>query len=133
MEATFRSYKEKVHIIKAYAGEDDYGSSIKLDTILSKYKGKRIFIKMDIEGMEIEALKGCIRTMELNDCVFACTCYHTNAMERELVSFFEKHGYQTQLSNGYMLFIYGHMTLENGKYEKMEYPYFRRGIVRAYR
>lgn len=32
-----------------------------------------------------------------------------------------------------MLFMHGHMTLENGMYERMKYPYFRTGIVRAFK
>lgn len=131
LSATFKNYENKVHIIRAYAGLDNDANTVCLDSILAKYRGREIFIKMDIEGMELEALAGCKSAMALNDCTFACACYHTNTMEKELISFFTENGYVAQVSGGYMLFYYGHMTLENGMYEKMEFPYFRRGLVRA--
>lgn len=30
-----------------------------------------------------------------------------------------------------MLFIYGNMTLSNGKYQRIQFPYFRHGIIRG--
>lgn len=131
LEATFKDYKDKVHIINKCVGNNNSKMFIKLDDILSHYKNRKIFIKMDIEGMEIEGLKGCVETMKNNDCIFACAAYHTNTMEERLLSFFKENGYKAQVSNGYMLFIYGHMTLQNGMYERMEYPYFRHGLVKA--
>ena len=131
LEATFKDYKNKVHIINKYAGSENSKTTIRLDDILSKFINQKIFIKMDIEGMEMEALSGCIETMKNNDCAFSCAAYHTNTMEKRLLSFFGQNGYKAQVSDGYMLFIYGHMTLQNGMYEKMEYPYFRHGLVRA--
>lgn len=133
LEATFKDYRDKVHIINKYAGNENSKTTIRLDDLLAQYKNEKIFIKMDIEGMELEALGGCLRTMKNNDCVFACAAYHTNTMEEKLLSIFRQNGYKAQVSDGYMLFIYGHMTLQNGMYEKMEYPYFRRGLVRAAR
>lgn len=131
LQATFKEYQDKIHIINKYAGNSNSKVSVRLDDILSQYSDKDIFIKMDIEGMEMEALKGCVETMKNNHCVFACAAYHTNTMEERLLSFFRQNGYRAQASDGYMLFIYGYMTLQNGMYERMEYPYFRRGLVRA--
>ena len=135
LQATFtdrnRGGRSKVHIIRKYAGYYDDDNNITLDTLLSKYHGKRIVIKMDIEGMEMDALMGASNTMADNDCIFSCTTYHTNSAAAEMKDFFEKHGYSTEYTNNYMLFIYGYMTLMNGKYQRMQYPYFRHGIIRA--
>lgn len=133
LKATFQEYHEKIHIIRAYAGLNNSSSEITLDQLLAGYTGKRIFIKLDIEGMELEALQGCRKTMAENDCFFACASYHTNTMKNQLMEFFKRNSYTAEAEQGYMLFIYGHMTLENGMYEQMEYPYFRTGIVRAFK
>lgn len=133
LESTFKEYRNKVHIINKYAGSSATNETVKLDDVLSKYKNENIFIKMDIEGMEIEALEGCVDTMSSNNCIFACAAYHTNTMEEKLQYFFKQHGYEAKASDGFMLFIYGKMTLQNGMYERMEYPYFRHGLIRAHR
>ena len=131
LENTFRDYKDKVHIIPYYAGGYDDDEICTLERILSKYHDEEIFIKVDVEGMEIEVLRGSINTVKNNNCKLSCTCYHTNSMEKKLEYFFDSMDYYHEASEGYMLFIHGDMTLKNGMYEKMTYPYFRRGLVRA--
>ncbi|MCI9152216.1 MAG: FkbM family methyltransferase [Ruminococcus sp.] len=133
LESTFKDYRDKVHIINKYAGSITSKDIVKLDDVLLKYKNENIFIKMDIEGMELEALKGCVGTMSSNNCTFLCAAYHTNTMEEKLLHFFKQYAYEAKVSDGYTLFIYGKMTLQNGMYERMKYPYFRRGLVRAHR
>lgn len=133
LQKTFEDYSEKTHIIQKYAGCVDSNDVAKLDSILGKYRDKDIFIKMDVEGMEIEVLRGCVETIKNNRCKFSCACYHTNTMETRLKEFFDYYGYRIEVSDGYMLFNQGIMTLRNGMYEKMRYPYFRRGLVRAYK
>lgn len=134
LKQTFRignSKANNIHIIRKYAGSYDDDNNIMLDTLLKKYSGKKVVIKMDIEGMEIDALRGTRQTMRRNNCIFSCTTYHTNTAEQELSDFFKQNGYRTKLTDNYMLFIYGAMTLQNGKYQKMKYPFFRHGIIRA--
>ncbi len=133
LKATFQKYHDKIHIIRAYAGLNNVSPEVTLDKVLTGYTGKRIFIKMDIEGMELQTLHGCLKTMKRNDCFFACASYHTNTVKDELMTFFKRNGYETEAGKGYMLFMHGHMTLENGMYERMKYPYFRTGIVRAFK
>jgi FkbM family methyltransferase len=67
-----------------------------LDNMLADLKVKQInFIKMDIEGAEVEALKGCERTITYNrDIHFAIASYHivhgkktSHALERIFRSF----------------------------------------------
>ena len=136
LEETFGDDKfeeNKIHIIKKYAGRYDDKNTITLDNLLDRYKGKKIVIKMDIEGMELDALRGIQNTMKYNDCYFSCATYHTNSAYMELKSFFEQNGYATSCTENYMLFIYGYMTLLNGKYQKIVPPYFRHGIIRAHK
>lgn len=128
---TFFDYKEKAHIINKYAGAGNNGTTVTIDALLDKYKDKRIFIKIDIEGMEIEALRGCLNTIKNNVVQIAVACYHTNNQENELMSFFRENGLSVEVSDGVMLYNCGYMVLLNGKYERIEWPYFRHGIIRA--
>lgn len=131
LEKTFCDYMDKVHIVKKYAGSYDEGDTITIDSLLKKYNNKKVYIKMDIEGMEIEALRGCKDVMKNNDCYFSCASYHTNTAFEELREFFENQNYFCKSIDKYMLFLFGYMTLHNGKYQQMEYPFFRHGLIEA--
>lgn len=128
---TFSQWSNKVHIIRKYVGDCCDENTITLDSLLSKYENKKIVLKMDIEGMELEALKGASKCLKENDCVLSCATYHRNDAHDEIKEFLETNLYCCETTPNYMLFIYGYMTLHNGKYQKMEYPYFRHGIIRA--
>ena len=133
LERTFSKYKEKVHIINKYAGLEDSSNSIRLDTLLKQYAGRNIVIKMDVEGMELEVLEGAKKTLQNNNCKLSCTTYHTNNASKEMAEFFNKCGYVNYFSKGYMLFYYGYMVMKNGKYKRLQQPYFRKAIIRAYK
>ncbi len=71
---------------------------IKLDDIIKELKiGRDDFIKMDIEGAEIEALEGCRKTLEENNVNLAVASYHirSGAMTCKTVeSFLKDMGYE---------------------------------------
>lgn len=133
LELTFSGYENKIHFVKKYAGRYDSDSTITLDSLLKEYEGKEIFVKMDVEGMELEVLKGATKVMTKNRCNFSCASYHTEQAENELKTFFSDFGYECDNSKGYMLFYFGHMVMLNGKYDHPKPPYFRRALVRAWR
>lgn len=57
------------------------------------------FVKMDIEGAEIEALEGCKRTLEKNEVNLAVASYHLRNGEKtckKLESFFKSIGYEAK-------------------------------------
>ena len=115
------------------AGSIDTEDTVCLDSLLKSFSGREIFIKTDVEGMEPEVLLGCRNVMEKNDCRFSCAAYHTASAETKLLAFFETAGYETEKGEGYMLFTDDDLCFELGKHERVVYPYFRRGIVRARR
>ena len=133
LQLTFAGYKDKVHFVKKYAGRCDSETTISLNTLLDKYAERDIFIKMDVEGMELDVLKGSKDVLRRNNCQLSCTTYHTDDAEKELKDFFESQKYACDNSEGYMLFYFGHMVLQNGKYNHIKSPFFRRAIVRGWK
>ncbi len=131
LKESFADYQDKVHIIPKYAGAFDDEETVTLDTLLEKYSERRIFIKMDIEGMEPDALMGARKTLARNNCRVSCAVYHTNDESTEVTGFFEKNGYRVYPSENYMLFLYCKSLFDNGKYERIRAPFFRNGVIRA--
>jgi hypothetical protein len=130
---TFATYMDKVHIIPKYAGRSDTEQSITLDSLLQEYVNEKLFIKMDVEGMELDILKSGVNTLLNNDCRLSCATYHVQNAEEEIGIFFDNLGYEHQPSDRYMLFYFGKMTLDNGKYEHIKKPYLRKALMRAWK
>lgn len=96
--ATFEEYKDKIHIIPKLASLIDDSNFVSLDKLLEKYEERSIFIKMDVEGMEMDVLGGCTEVMRRNKCRFSCTTYHTNSMEERIKRFFNENKYYYEVS-----------------------------------
>ena len=101
-----------------FLGRYNSASTIKLDSLV---KEPINFLKMDIEGAEVDAILGGINILRKSHAECAICSYH-NTGEAEYIKFLlEKLGYATETSQGYIFFIYD---------PKMEYTMdFRRGIV----
>jgi len=95
---TFHSYEDKVSIVGKYAGNEDMGDHAKLDTILSGIKVD--FMKMDIEGMEIEALMGAEKAVLNNKMELAICVYHHEKDNKLIGRWLRERGYQTSNSQG---------------------------------
>lgn len=122
LNATFEPYKDKVTIINKFVTDRNSVNEITLDSCLEKHSGS-IFIKMDIEGNEYSALCGSKKILERNEDIrLACCTYHKHGDANLLHSFFRSVNFQTEFSEGYMLFA---------SYDKIQPPYFRRGLIRA--
>lgn len=116
---TFQDYKEKVTIIHKAVSDETSKISCKIDDVVAEKKVD--FIKMDIEGAELSALRGAKRTFSTNDIKASICTYHRNGDEANIRLQLENYGYQTTTSNGYMLFLYSEDTWELGD--------LRRGVV----
>lgn len=87
-------------------------------------KHEKDFIKMDIEGAEIEALAGARRVIENNNLKLVLCCYHRQNDE-ENIKVMLKEEFNLEITKGYMLFW------NNEGLENLKPPYFRRGVIRA--
>ena len=117
LERSFRPYKSKVIICNKYLSNMDSSTTVTLDSLVDGYAD---FLKMDIEGYELNALKGAKKTLGGN-CISAICSYHRFEDESNIRSILEQYGYTTSVSDGYMFFSYDENIIKT-----MD---FRRGIV----
>ena len=121
---TFAPYKDKVVFVNKLVTNADSDTTITLATLLKNEQNSSLFIKMDIEGYEtqvIESSKNFI--MKHPKTKFACCTYHKANDAKILEKMFQEYGYETEFSDGFMLFRLDNLTP----------PYFRKGVIRAYK
>lgn len=124
LKQTFAPYSDKVTIIQKFVSDIDTDTTISLEKILSHIDYRSAFIKMDIEGYELQSLTAAERTLRKGKGLkLSVASYHKQHDAEEMKSFFDNIGYFSEFSNGYMLF---HL------YDTPTPPYFRKGIIRAY-
>lgn len=116
---TFKNYENKVTLIDKAVCDKASNKTCRIDDIV---ENKRVdFIKMDVEGAEGLAIKGAVQTFLENKVKASICCYHRNGEEEEIRTLLEKYGYNTSVSDGYMVFLYSDDTWRLGD--------FRHGIV----
>ena len=121
LENTFEPYKDKVQIIKKYVSDKNSDNEITLDNFQNSISERIDFIKMDIEGAEISALRGAEKILKENENLKLVVCtYHKENDEKDIKNIL--HDFKVETSKRYMLFIYD---------KDLKAPYFRRGVIRA--
>lgn len=130
LKKTFAPYKEKVQIVQKYVSQVDSDMSITIDTIFAKaaeydgfsFENDKVFIKMDIEGMEEEAIVGMKEVLrKARNISLAICAYHKQDAEKKIRELFSEDIWEIEVSQSYMLFPYDKMQTP---------PYFRRGVLR---
>lgn len=127
LRATFNNYQDKVELICKYASDKDTKSTIKLETIFKNYieKDSNTFVKMDIEGAEIDTLKGSFTFLkDKKNVKLACCTYHRDGDADSIRTLYEDLGFEYEFSDGYVLFLDD---------ENLKYPYFRKGLLRGWK
>lgn len=122
LQLTFQDYGDKICIIDAFVSDMDDNRHITIDTLL---EGKKInFIKMDIEGEEINALRGAKKTLADQKVKLAVCSYHHSDDYSKICAYFTEAGYKTDHAKGYVICV-GEWEKENEDID------FRRAIIFA--
>lgn len=123
LHLTFDKFEDKVHIIHAFAS--DKTDQEKNTVAISDYidDDDSLLIKMDVEGEELNVLKGMGKILDRNNIRIVLAAYHKKNDNIVLKEYLESRGFICEYSDNWML------------YEKsMQPPYFFvRGIIRAWK
>lgn len=123
LKQTFTPYGNKVTFIQNFVSATDTETTISLASLLSSIDYCSAFVKMDIEGYELQSLSSAERVLkQKKGTKLAVASYHKQHDAEEIKYFFDNIGYNSEFSKGYMLF---HL------YDTPMPPYFRKGIIRA--
>lgn len=121
LEQSFKPYMDKVVIVNKYLSNIDDDNNITIDNLVNE---KVNFIKMDIEGAEIDALSCAGKTLLESDRITCTICsYHKNGDEEKITNILKQNNFNVSTSAGYMFFLHDDYALENLE--------LRRGIVRG--
>ena len=119
---TFRDCWDKVELITKPVGGKTQNGTIALDDVVNVPVGSNIFLKMDIEGAEVDALHGAQRILQNYNLKASVCSYHKPDDCWKIKSIFNRYGYETSTSEGYMIFVDG---------DVWDSADFRKGIVYA--
>jgi precorrin-6B methylase 2 len=120
LKLTFEPWKDKVRIINKFVSNIDNEKCITLEKMFADEKID--FIKMDVEGAEVEILESSKKILDSsNDLKLAVCTYHTSRDKAAIEEILTKCNYACEATSGYMLFIFSVLTP----------PYFRSVLLRA--
>ena len=123
LKATFEPWKDKVIIIDKFITNKVSKNTTTLQDILNNESDDNLFIKMDIEGNELDVLKSSLDFLSKKRNVKIATCTYHRANDFEDISnLLKKHEYSLEVSDGYMVFVHD---------RNLTYPFFRHGLIRA--
>lgn len=119
LQLTFKDYLEKIVICQKFLSDKNDERNITIDELVN---GEKVdFIKMDIEGAEVSALKGAKYTFENNNIKCSICAYHRHGDEENIRNILDSYGYSSSVSRGHMLF---HCDPERFKWSEL-----RHGII----
>lgn len=119
---TFHEYRDKIIIINKFISDYTYYNVDTLDDLIDE---KVDFIKMDIEGAEIEAIKGASKLMKRSSKVKCAICaYHRDNDEFCIKKMIESLGFKCKAVEGYMYYPIDAKQLYIS-------PILRKGVIRC--
>lgn len=122
LNATFEPWKEKVTIIRKFVGDVTNEGFTTLDDYF-RADEKISFLKIDVEGAEMQLLKGAERILQhTNPLKLAICTYHKQEDEKLFDKILKDYGFETSHSDGYVLMYHD---------PKLQPPFLRRGLIRA--
>lgn len=122
LRKTLSAYSDKVAVIPKYVSDLSDGEYTTVDDFFGDFIPNDIrYIKMDIEGYELQALKGMKRTLEMNpEAVLLVCVYHTPNAESEITEMLASLNYKGTPRPGFVFFWAGQDFVK---------PYARRGVI----
>ncbi len=122
LNKTFEPWKDKVHIHQKFVTNSDKLGLISLDTFAKEHPVD--FIKVDVDGGERNLLEGAANLLKGKNSLKVALCtYHKQGDAEEFNKKMKANGFNTELSNSYMLF----------HYDKLTPPFFRKGVLKAWK
>ena len=119
LRKTFEYYEDKVTIYNKTCSSHEGSNTMKLSEIIEK--DKKYFIKIDVEGNEMEVLKSInFNNLSKESKIIVCT-YHNQNDYDIISSFFNDVGLKYISSKGYVLSDWG-------GYKE---PYFRKALIKT--
>ncbi|MBP3802724.1 MAG: FkbM family methyltransferase [Oribacterium sp.] len=103
LKRTFKPYSNKVVYVNKFLSGRDNSKEITLDRLI---EDRLDFLKMDIEGAEVESLLGARRVLTSNNVQCAVCSYHRQYDEKYIQFILQAYGYDTTASKGYIFFPY---------------------------
>lgn len=109
LQATFYPYRDKVQIVNKYVGKIDGDDFTTLDSYFGESAREllpetKLFVKMDIEGYERDALVGAETIMKRNDIHGSICIYHLGDDEKVITSNLRSKGLDFSIVSGYIFF-----------------------------
>lgn len=102
LRATFAPWKDKVQVVNKYVSDKNSDFCITLDSFLKDKMEASYFLKMDIEGAELSALRG-VHSLSKNVQIAMAICtYHRQTDEEDIECLLRNLGYSTYFTEGYL-------------------------------
>lgn len=120
LQWTFKDYMDKVVFVDKFLSGHEDAQCTTIDAIM---QGEPLdYLKMDIEGAELEALQGGEKTIAVSPNLKCNVCVYHRFNDNEVITkFLSEHGMEVENTPGYMMF---HLD--------EEYPHFpRKGLAQA--
>jgi hypothetical protein len=129
LQATFEPWQDKVTLVNKFVSDKTGGEEVTLDHFFSRIReplgsATPILIKIDVEGAEALVLGGAAETLKRENVRLICCTYHKQQDAADFEALLNGYGYQTGFSAGYM-FLHNDRAIAP--------PYFRKGVIRAWR
>lgn len=121
---TFEPYQGKICIVKKFVSDstDEKSNTISLDDYSNEINILPDFVKMDIEGAEIDAIRGAKKILEEKRTLRLSLCtYHRESDYDNLVGML-KGQFNIRTNRGYMLYY---------DYQGDGAPYLARGVIKC--
>lgn len=122
LRKTFAPFADRVSVVKKFVSDRTQGRETLLSDALRDVPPElKLFVKIDAEGADRRIVASSLDFLRRRKTKVACCTYHRQDDADALAQMFEKAGFRTSFSDGWMLLPM------NG----IRHPYFRRGVIRA--